>query len=318
VKKKPNFIPFILAGLLFFVAVAALWHWQAVKNQQVQAAVDAQKAADAAALAAAQEHQVSVTPTPTNMRNVLYATQPVEPGNRISPAFYEMKLTPLDILPDAFTDKDDVTGMLAVRHIEKGDPLTPRNVGRKMPSLSTRIAPGMRAVSLPIFNGDANETGGFVVDGDHVDLLYTVASDNGGVSNGVSTQTILQNLKIAYIPGPPTPSDQMDGITPVVPAGGTVAVTFECTPEEAQELVYLTQASKRGVFSMILRSTHDDNVLKIKPFAIADYDPSNLRKIQQTADKSVHRVEALRAEIEAKEKQVLQEANETNTPPPSP
>jgi Flp pilus assembly protein CpaB len=316
VKKKPNFIPFILAALLFFVAVAALYHWQSVKNQEAQAAIDAQKAADAAALAAAQEKQISVPQTPTNMRTVLYATQPVEPGNRISPAFYEKKLTPSDILPDAYTDKDEeaVAGSFAIRHIEKGDPLTPRNVGKSLPYLSQRIPPGMRAIALPIFNADVNDTGGFVVDGDKVDLLYTVIN---GDSQLINTQTVLQNINVLYVPGPPTKTDETDGLTPVPAPGGAISITFEVTPEEAQELVFLSGA-KDGKFSMILRSRKDEAEIRVKPFNSADYDPTNLSKVQRTADKSVERVKALAAEIAAKEKEAQGNTNETNTPPATP
>jgi Flp pilus assembly protein CpaB len=312
VKKKPNFIPFILAGLLFFVAIAALFHWQSVKNQEAQAAIDAQKAADAQALADAQAKQVNVVQTPTNMRTVLYATQPVEPGNRISPAFYEKKLTPVDILPDAYTDQADITGWVAIRHIEKGDPLTPRNIGKTLPYLSQRIPPGMRAISLPIFNADVNNTGGFVVDGDRVDLLYTVASTDGDLK--INTQTVLQNLNVLYVPGPPTKTDETDGLTPIPAPGGAIAVTFEVTPEEAQELVFMSGV-KNGHFNMILRSRKDDSEVRIKPFNAADYDLDNLSKVQRTADKSIERVKVLAAEIAAKEKEAQ---NETNTPPATP
>ncbi len=311
-KKKPNLLPFILAGLLFLVAVAALYHWQTVKDQQAQAALDAQKAADAQALADAQAKQINVTQTPTNMRTVLYATQPVEPGNRISPAFYEKKLTPVDILPDAYTDQADITGWVAIRHIEKGDPLTPRNIGKTLPYLSQRIPPGMRAISLPIFNADVNDTGGFVVDGDKVDLLYTVATPDGDTK--INTQTVLQNLSVLYVPGPPTKTDETDGLTPVPAPGGSIAVTFEVTPEEAEELVFMSGV-KNGKFSMILRSRKDDTEVRIKPFNAEDYDLNNLSKVQRTADKSVERVKALAAEIAEKEKEAQ---NETNTPPATP
>jgi Flp pilus assembly protein CpaB len=315
VKKKPNFIPFILAGLLFFVAVAALFHWQAVKNQQQADALAALQAADAQKIADAQAKQITVAQTPTNMRNVLYATQPVEPGNRISPAFYEKKLTPVDILPDAYTDQTDITGWVAIRHVEKGDPLTPRNIGKTLPFLSERIPPGMRAISLPIFNADVNDTGGFVVDGDKVDLLYTVDSLDGGLR--VNTQTILQNLNVLFVPGPPVTSDKIDGITPVPAPGGTIAITFEVTPEEAQELIFLSGV-KNGRFAMILRSRKDDSEIKIRPFAAEDLDLNNLSKVQRTADKSVERVKALAAEIAAKEKEAQGNTNETNTPPATP
>jgi Flp pilus assembly protein CpaB len=315
VKKKPNLLPFILAGLLFFVAVAALYHWQSVKNQEAQAAIDAQKAADAQALADAQAKQVTVTSTPTNMRTVLYATQPVEPGNRISPAFYEKKLTPVDILPDAYTDQADITGWVAIRHIEKGDPLTPRNIGKSLPFMSERITPGMRAIALPIFNADVNDTGGFVVDGDKVDLLFTVLSLDSSLI--INTQTILQNVPVLYVPGPPTKTEKTDGITPIPAPGGSISLTFEVTPEEAQELVFMTHV-KNGQFSMILRSRKDDSEIKFRPFAAEDLDLNNMSKVQRTADKSIERVKALAAEIAAKEKEAQGNTNETNTPPATP
>ena len=93
-----------------------------------------------------------VVQTDTNMRKVFYATQPVEAGAKISPAFYEEKLTPNDVLPDAYSDGTTWSAYYAIRPIEKGDPLTPRNVGKTLPFLAERIPAGMRAMALPIFN----------------------------------------------------------------------------------------------------------------------------------------------------------------------
>ena len=304
-----------MAGLLLVVAFFALFKWQQTKDQQRQAELDAQKAAYEKQLSDQADKKVTVAEVPTNMRPVLYATQPVEPGVRISPAFYEKKQTPNDILPDAFTDKDDITGWVAIRHVEKGDPLTPRNIGKTLPYLSQRIPTGMRAISLPVFNADYNYTGGFVVDGDRVDLLYSVSTITSDLK--VNTQTVLQNVNVLYVPGPPTKTDMTDGLTPVPLPGASIAITFEVTPEEAQELIFLSQV-KNAKFSMILRARKDNSEIKIKPFAAADYDIGNLSKVQRTADKSEQRVKALAAEIEAKEKQAQGNTNETNTPPATP
>jgi hypothetical protein len=113
VKKKSPPYAFIGAILLFFIALIFLVQWKKSQDQKAADAVAAQKAADDKVLADAQEKQISVAPTATNMRTVLYATQPVEPGVLISPAFYEKKLTPTDILPDAYTDQSDITGWVA-------------------------------------------------------------------------------------------------------------------------------------------------------------------------------------------------------------
>jgi Flp pilus assembly protein CpaB len=318
VKKKSPPYAFLAAGLLAVVGIFAFISYTKEQDKEKADAVAQAQAAAAQALADAKAKQVTVQETPTDLRPVLYATQPVEAGQRISSAFFEKKLTPKDILPDAYTDSSDIVGWFAIRKIEKGDPLTPRNIGKSLPYMSQRISPGMRAISLPIFNADLNDTGGFVVDGDRVDLLYTVSSPDDKFR--INTQTIMQNVNVLYVPGPQIKTDKTDGITPAPPPGDPIAITFEVTPEQAEALIYLTNA-KNTRFSMILRSRKDMSEIKVKPFAIADYDLENLGKVQKTVDKSVERVKELAAEIDAKEKADSAQGttNETPTPtPPSP
>jgi Flp pilus assembly protein CpaB len=307
VKKKSPPYHFIGAAILGMICIFAVIHYAQVKEREKEDAVAAANAAAAQALANAKANQVTVQETPTNQRPVLFATEPVEPGVRISPAFFEKKLTPADILPDAFSDANDIVGWYAIRKIEKGDPLTPRNVGKSLPYMSQRITPGMRALSLPIFNAEINGTGGFIVDGDRVDLLYTVPD--------VNTQTVMQNLSVLYVPGPPEKTDKTDGITPIPPPGDPIAVTFEVTPEQAQALIYLS-GNGQGKFTMILRARKDNSEVKIKAFAATDYDIENLNKVQRTVDRSVERVKELGDEIEAKEKTDAATTNETTNPNP--
>jgi len=313
VKKKSPPYALIGALLLGVVAVYLFYQNHQAAEKRIQDALAAAKQESDKELADARARSITVSSTPTDMRDVLYATQPVEPGARISPAFFEKKLTPRGILPDALTDPNDVIGMFAIRKIEKGDPITPRNVGKSLPYMSQRISPGMRALSLKVFNGgDINDTGGFIVDGDRVDLLYTVG--------GVNTQTVMQNVNVLYVPGPPIKTDKTDGITPIPAPGDSISVTFEVTPEQAQALIYMTGA-KDGRFSMILRARKDDSEIKIKPFQSSDYNLADLKKVQKTVDKSIDRVKELAAEIDAKEKTEGSQANtnETTTPtPPSP
>jgi Flp pilus assembly protein CpaB len=307
VKKKAPPYHFIGAFVLFVIVALALWHWEYVKDQERDAALAAQQAANEKALADAKEHEVTVASTPTDMRGVLYATQPVEAGIKLSPAFYEKKLTPNDILPDAYNDQSDITGWVAIRKIEKGDPLTPRNIGKSLPFMSERLTPGMRLISLPIFNSDLNQTGGFIVDGDHVDLLYTIDGE---------TDLALQNVSILYVPGPPVKSEKTDGINPSPAPDERLSVAFEVTPEEAQALTNLLSV-KTGTFSMILRARKDDKEIKVRPFNASDY-LDNFSKIQRVVDRSNQRVSALASAIKAQEQQ-QGTTNEITTPtPPTP
>jgi len=319
VKKKSP--PYALIGAVILGVIAVYAFMQHEKQQEAEkaAAAAAARADMQKQLDAANASKVTVQEAPTDVRPVLYATQPVEPGVRISPAFFEKKLTPKNILPDAYGDGGDIVGWYAIRKIEKGDPLTPRNIGKSLPFMSERISPGMRAISLKVFNaGDINDTGGFIVDGDRVDLLYTVATIDDKFK--INTQTVMQNVPVLYVPGPTVKTDKTDGITPVPTPGDGVSVTFEVTPEQAQALIFMTNA-KNAHFSMILRSRKDTSEIKVKPFDIRDYNLEDLKKVQKTVDKSIDRVKELAAEIQAKEKtqDAQGKTNETTTPtPPSP
>jgi Flp pilus assembly protein CpaB len=321
VKKKSPPYAIIVAAIIGFVGIFLLWKWKQqmdlssdakvnAATQQLQAEIDQLKA----------QTPVQVAATPTNMRKVYYATQPVEAGAKISPAFYEEKLTPNDVLPDAYGDGSDVVGFFAIRPIEKGDPLTPRNIGKTLPYLSERIPAGMRALALPIFNADVNDTGGFVVDGDKVDLLFTTLGADGATA--ASTQTVLQSVEVLFVPGPQTRSETTAGITPAPTPGEPLSVTFMVTPEQAQALVYLTQ-DKFGHFSMVLRGRTDVAEFAPKPFDGDDY-LDNLKKVQRTVDRSYLRVKELQDKIQAEEQKEKDQAasgksNETTRPsPPSP
>jgi Flp pilus assembly protein CpaB len=319
VKKKSPPYAILGAVALGILCIVFFVRW---KNSQDIAAADAVTKAKADLQAQIDQlklNAANVPPpsAPQNMRNVYYATQPVDAGEKISSAFYEKKATPTDILPDAYSDQSDIVGFYAVRKIEKGDPLTPRNIGKSLPYMSQRISPGMRAISLPVFNSEANSTGGFIVDGDLVDLIWTTLSPDGTIR--LQSQFLLQKIPVLYVPGPTIKTEKTDGINPAPPPGDPIAVTFEVTPEQAQALIYL-ENGKNGRFNMVLRSRIDKSEIKIRPFAGADY-LGNLKKIQTMSDKSEDRVRDLADKIQAEAKTQGSQGNtnETTTPtPPSP
>ncbi len=325
-KKKSPPYAIIAAAAIGILGIFLLLKWKssmeasnaaalAAQQQQLQQEIDDLKT---------KQQQNVIVPTNTNERPVYYATQPIEAGAKISPAFYEKKMTPNDVLPEAYAEGADIVGFYAIRPIEKGDPLSPHNVGKTLPFLAERIPAGMRAMAVPVFNtGDVNNTGGFVVDGDFVDLLFSPTvpnADSAGDLGLVDTQTILQNVQVLYIPLTQTRSDMTVGVTPTEPR----SVTFLVTPEEAQMLIYLQQLyTKSGKFSMILRGRNDKQVVTLKPYALNNgFD--DLRKIQRQTDKSYGRVDALQKAIEAAEQKEKAQAsqgstNETTPPtPPSP
>ena len=312
-KKKSPPYAIIGAVLLGFIAIAAFFKYEKDQAAAHQAELAKIKADDDARINEEKDKpQVTVTPTPTNMRAVLYATSPIEPGKPLSPAFFEKKMTPSDILPDAYTDQTDTVGWFAIRKIEKGDPLTPRNIGKSLPYMSQRIPMGMREISLPIFNAEVNDAGGYIVDGDRVDLLFTSKSLDGTYI--LKVETVLQNLLVLSVPGSPIKTDKTDGVNQVPTPGLQPSVSFEVTPEQAESLVFLSHV-KNGEFSMILRGRKDLTEVKVKPFEAADY-AEGFKKVQRNTDKSMDRVKELATKIELEEKNQGQgNTNETPTPP---
>jgi len=311
VKKKSPPYAIILALIFGVVAIYGFLQWKKAEDQKAIDAADRVRQQMQQAVDDAKSKQVTVQETPTNLRNVLYATQPMAAGVRVSSAFYEKKLTPRDILPDAYTDQNDIVGWFATRKIEKGDPLTPRNIGKSLPFLEERITPGMRAMAVKIFNSEANDTGGFVVDGDRVDLLFSRYSvDNAFI---IDTRLVMQNLNVLYVPGPTIKTEKTDGVTPV----GPTSIVFEVTPEQAQALEFM-QHIKNGHFSMILKSRRDLAEIKTKAFTTAGYN-GDLSKVQtRVVDKSTQRVKELEQEIEAQEKAQGTQGTTNETTPPTP
>jgi len=323
VKKKSP--PYAIIGAVVLGLIAMLAYFSHEKSVRDQAAADLAKAKDEAARLLAEAQNKPPPPTTvvneanTHMRPVLFASQPIDPGVRISPSFIDSKQTPEGVLPDAYTDstKDEfVLGAVATRHIEKGDPFTPRNVGKTLPVMSTRISPGMRAVSLQVFNADSNRTGGFVVDGDKVDLLATTSSAAGVM---LKAEMIMQNVDVLYVPGPTIRTEKTDGVNPMPSPGGGVSVTFEVTPEQAQALIALGALTDVKIY-MILRSREDKLETKIKPWSREDYIDGRLGKIQRMTDTSIQRVQELQKQIQAQEaleKNQAQQGNTNATPKPA-
>ena len=84
-KKKSPPYAIIAAALLGIIAIVAFVQWKKVQDKAAAdaiAAEDAKRQQEIDDLKAKQ--QVVVTPTDTNMRNVFYATQPVEAGAKIN------------------------------------------------------------------------------------------------------------------------------------------------------------------------------------------------------------------------------------------
>jgi pilus assembly protein CpaB len=129
----------------------------------------------------------------------------------------------------------------ALKVIKTGEPILRTNIsgfgGRA--TMSREVARGMRAVSLSI--NDVSGVAGFILPGDHVDVMLTRQAAGG--ANSLATDVILQNITVLGID---QLSDQQRD-KPVVAR----TVTVEATPEQAQKL---TLAQQAGTLSLALRN----------------------------------------------------------------
>jgi Flp pilus assembly protein CpaB len=311
--KKTKISPMLIGAFVFGLAALGLIFYgfnqlttqlseRDAKMQQLESALNDVKNRP-------QTTEVKLDGPKSNMRPVVYATQPIAANQKLERVLVETKATPEDLMMDAYTSIDEVTELYAARNIEPGEAITTKNVAKTFQTLSKRLPPGMRAVALPVVAA-GDRTGGFVVDGDHVDLLLSFNQVNGISSE---TVTVMQNVKVLYVPGNPRRSDQTAGLAPAAPPGTPIVTTFEVTPEQAEWLVMLTHM---GSISMVLR--HQDDVAEVRTKgANALQFLDDPRVMQKVYNQSIPRVEELKKRILAElEKNKESTNNGTNSAPP--
>jgi pilus assembly protein CpaB len=107
------------------------------------------------------------------------------------------------------------------------------------PIMSARVADGMRAISIHI--DDVSGVSGFILPGDHVDIMLTRHINNNAQS--LETNVIMQDATVLGI-------DQLSDEKSDKPMVGHTA-TVEVTPEQAEKLALAQQA---GSLSLALRN----------------------------------------------------------------
>jgi len=210
---------------------------------------------------------------------VVVAASKLQFGNKIQREHLRVVDWPAAAVPEgSFKSIDDILGKketsgkeknkeiparVALRTIEVNEPILKGKItgfgGRA--SLSTLIAPGMRATTIRV--NDITGVAGFVLPGDRVDILLTRDPNGTGGRRGrggnLQTDVFLQNMKVLAI----AQDANEDRSKPAV----VKAVTLEVTPTQAQKL---TLAQKLGSLSLALR--HVNTVNAIAPQSIKARD----------------------------------------------
>lgn len=200
-----------------------------------------------------QEPQIETT-------KVVVAASPLFFGNKIRRESLRLVDWPADsVPPGSFTNFDELLSddeeRSTLRAIEVGEPILASKVsgfgGRAI--LSAVIAPDMRAVTIRV--NDVNGVAGFVLPGDHVDILLT--RKEGG--SGMFTDVLLQNVKVLGI-------DQVASENLEKPKVAKAA-TLEVTQLQAQKLAL---AQRVGQLSLALRDLLNVEADLTRTVTIAD------------------------------------------------
>ena len=199
-------------------------------------------------------------------KRVLVAAKDILEMSTIDETMIEYQEYPVDFIqPGALTEPDLIINKVASAPIKKGEQI----LNTKLLSLgantglSTQVAPGKRAVSLPV-----DETRGvskLLQPGDRIDILASVEVGKGA-NKEIEVKTLMQDvvvlatgLKITNNIPRLLEKNQYSNEAVFRNLNGDTtftAITIEATPQEAQSLVYM-MATAPGSLFLTLRNPND-------------------------------------------------------------
>lgn len=192
-------------------------------------------------------------------QTIVVAKQPLRFGTEVSEAMLKEIPWPADAVPaGAFSTIASVLGAgrrIVLAAIEADEPVLALKMtgpGQRA-TLSALVRPGMKAVTIRV--NDVEGVGGFVLPGDHVDVVLTRTIDKGQATSEV----VLQNTRVLAI-------DQMADDR-AAKAAVAKSVTLEVDTVQAQK-VWL--ASSVGSLSLLLRKAGESAAVSTRKLTLED------------------------------------------------
>jgi pilus assembly protein CpaB len=192
-------------------------------------------------------------------QTIVVAKQPLRFGAELTTSMLQEVSWPSDALPNgAFAKIHDIMAggrRVVLAAIEPNEPVLALKItgpGQRA-TLSALVRPGMKAVTIRV--NDVEGVGGFVLPGDHVDIVLTRQIDKGSAT----TQVVLQNTRVLAI----------DQIADERAQKATVAksVTLEVDTVDAQKLWL---ASSVGSLSLLLRKAGETAEIRTRKVTLED------------------------------------------------
>lgn len=209
------------------------------------------------------ESYVQIDKVAVPMTTIVVASRDINEGDEVGLENLMTKDWPETQIPfGAFVDLADIgsskfPSRKALVSIKAGDPIVDSrlSIAGVRASLSGRLEPSQRAFT--ILMDDVTGVAGFVLPGDHVDVLVTDNIENGSQSGTYTTNTLVENVEVLAV-------DRNDDIlsdTPKLFSTATLAVNMS----QAQKL---STGATNGQLSLVLRSnraTDEDASQTAKP-----------------------------------------------------
>lgn len=192
-------------------------------------------------------------PDQSQLPKVLVATAQLPVGTIIGAEHMRYQPWPKELIEDAYfiegkADQNSLMGSVVRTAVSAGQPVTQGALIQpgERGFLAAALAPGMRAVTVPV--SVQSSVAGFVFPGDRVDLMLTQSVAGGGDGAPLKvSETILGNLRVLATDQRTNPLGD-DG-KPVVQTYSNV--TLEVTPRMAEKIAV---AQTLGTISLSLRA----------------------------------------------------------------
>ncbi|PQA87831.1 Flp pilus assembly protein CpaB [Hyphococcus luteus] len=186
-----------------------------------------------------------VEPVKEETVRVLISTRDIQRGERLTledtnwVAWPKKAVQPTFITDENSEAREKLESAVARSLIVTGEPIVNAKVIRAGSSglMAAILAPGMRAVTLRV--SPETSSGGFILPGDRVDVLFTAGRGGGG-----QARTMFEDVRVLAV------DTLFSENTEQAHVGGT-NVTLELAPSDAQTF---TSSRDSGNLSLVLRS----------------------------------------------------------------
>lgn len=192
-------------------------------------------------------------------QTVVVAKQPLRFGTELTAAMLQEVPWPSDALPNgAFAKIHDIMAggrRVVLAAIEANEPVLSLKItgpGQRA-TLSALVKPSMKAVTIRV--NDVEGVGGFVLPGDHVDVVLTRQIDKGSAT----TQVVLQNTRVLAVDQTADERAQKAAVAK--------SVTLEVDTVDAQKLWL---ASSVGNLSLLLRKAGETAEVRTRKVTLED------------------------------------------------